>query len=82
MTVEEMPSHTHNYKLFVSNTSTVPVDAKQGKFLAAQKNAAAENGFVCGPGLSVENHLYSSGKGASHMNMQPYKAVYIFLRLK
>ena len=77
-----MPSHTHNYKLFVSKTSTVPVDAKQGKFMAAQLNAAAENGFVCGPGLSVENHLYSSGKGASHMNMQPYKAVYIFLRLK
>lgn len=82
MTVEEMPTHTHNYKLFVSETSIVQADAKQGKFLAARLSAAAEKGFVCGPGLSVENHLYSSGKGASHMNMQPYQTVYIFHRQK
>lgn len=80
MTVEEMPAHTHNYKLFVSETSTVQADAKQGKFLAAQIHAESQKAFVCGPGLSNENHLYPTGGYAAHMNMQPYKAVYIFHR--
>lgn len=83
LTVEEMPMHTHNYKLFIGTPGTTKSDAQQGKFLSAQQNALAENSFYCGPGTgSVEYHLYSSGKGASHMNMQPYQTVYIFHRQK
>lgn len=83
ISVEEMPTHTHNYNLFSGTPGTTINDAKQGKFQAAQQNALAENGFFCGLGSeSVEYHLYSTGGGKSHMNMQPYKTVYIFLRQK
>lgn len=82
LSVEEMPSHTHKYKLFSDNLGTRLEDSEGGKFMAGRAGANANTAFLCGPGLSNENHLYPTGGDAAHMNMQPYKAVYIFLRQK
>ena len=57
-------------------------DAQLGKFMSANATADMNTGFVCGPGLSAEVHLYQTGGDAAHMNMQPYQTVYIFRRLK
>ena len=80
LTVEEMPAHTHNYKLFTSSVGTTLHDAQGGKFMAANFSSNMDTGFLCSPGLSNEFHLYSTGGDAAHMNMQPYQTVYIFRR--
>ena len=82
ITVDEMPTHTHKYKLFSDTQGTTLQDSKGGKFMACNAYALVNTAFLCGPGLSNENHLYPTGGGKSHMNMQPYKTVYIFLRQK
>ena len=82
LTESELPAHTHNYKLFTSAVGTTLHDAQGGKFMAATFTADMKGGFVCGPGLSAEVHLYQTGGDAAHMNMQPYQTVYVFRRLK
>ena len=80
LTVEEMPAHTHNYKLFSGTPGTTQTDSLQGKFMATVCSENVDNAFLCGPGLSQEFHLYPTGGEAAHMNMQPYQTVYIFRR--
>lgn len=80
ISVEEMAPHTHNYKLFSSQVGTTQADAWGGKFMAANQSADSGTAFLCSPGSSNEFHLYQTGGGAAHMNMQPYQTVYIFHR--
>lgn len=87
LTVNEMPSHRHDYKLFTGGLGTGGYDAAQGKFAAARfdSNGAESNekndgkAFTAGS-HSRENHLFATGGSQAHNNMPPYLAVNIWKR--
>ena len=79
LSVNEMPAHQHDYRLFTQLGSTNN-DAQQGKFMTAIQNAGASEAFLCGPGKSREAHIMASGGNQAHNNLQPYRSAYIWRR--
>lgn len=61
-----MPSHSHQYKLFLESNNGRLEDCKNGKFLAADKSAT-DRSIVC-PVSGYEYHLYASGGNQPHNN--------------
>lgn len=83
LTVQEMPSHSHMYRLFspASTLENSTNDTKYGKPAAAIGSAASSGAYNCGyGGSSNETHIYTTGGSAAHNNMPPYLAVYIWKR--
>ena len=80
LTVGEMPSHIHPYRLFVGDLGTTITDSKQGKFMAAHATSDIGLSFYCAPGESAEFHIYSAGNDEHHNNVGPCIPVYCWHR--
>lgn len=80
MTVDELASHKHLYKLFCEDGATAN-DSKCGKFMAAKRTADVANAFMCGDNLSAETHIYASGGNQAHNNTPLSMAAYGWRRI-
>lgn len=79
LTVNEMPSHSHNIVMFASEdglSGKTLRDAQRGKPLAARQGEISE----LSSGMNLEQHIVVTGGGAAHNNMPPYLAVYMWKR--
>ena len=72
LTVDEMPSHSHNSFISTENDKYYGVLQDQGGWLGQ---------VLVGWGNTVkENVLFNAGGGQPHNNMPPYLAVYMWRR--
>lgn len=81
LTVDEMPTHQHDYRLF-STVGSTSYDAQQGKFMTATQGANSSESFLCGPGKSKEAHILPKGSSQAHNNMPPYEVFYCWKRVQ
>lgn len=79
LSVDEMPAHQHDYRLFSAVGSTKE-DCQQGKFMTAIVNSDFYTSFECGPGKSREAYILASGGSQPHNNLQPYRSAFIWRR--
>lgn len=66
LTVEEMPSHTHNYKYYNSGYRGTLLGGGSGEYIHSGSRTTLNSG--------------STGGSQPHNNMQPYLAVYMWKR--
>ena len=81
LTVGELASHIHPYKLFAGTPGTTQTDTKQGKFMAAFVTSDSGLSFYCEPGKSGEFHIYGTGNNEHHNNISPCLAAYAWKRI-
>lgn len=79
LTVEEIPSHQHNYRLFSQVGSSLN-DTKMGKLMSAMSDADSGQSTLKTPNDGGEFHIYSTGGNAPHTNLAPVYGCYRFIR--
>ena len=81
LTVDELASHKHQYRLFCTSIGGSADDSRGGKFMCAISSADTSTSFVCGDGLSNETHLYATGNDQAHNNTPLSIATYGWKRV-
>lgn len=78
LTTDQMPAHSHEQKIGTS-TSAAQIMASAGG--TASGYAVNMNSLVALNGGATHTTTYYSGGDASHNNMPPYKAFYMWIRI-
>lgn len=81
VTVGELASHIHPYRIFSGSPGTSITDSTQGKIMGAAAYSDNAQSFYCEPNKSNEFHIYSSGNNEWHNNVSPCIAAYCWRRI-